>query len=200
MARMLVLAMTLVLAGCGGDNGRDSVFDPHQPAQFKDDERKEIAGEIDDLASGKDPDDIEGSARYADAMAKLTSRGARIEPQLIEALGSHRDWAVRMGVVEILQSVGTRQCVEAVIKAIDDTHPLVALYANKLLEAMTSHRIIPTDTGAAAPVPPVPRPATGDPLDAEEKLWATWHAANGKRLREEWAQWWKENRGTATLN
>ncbi len=200
MARVLVLALAVLMAGCG-DGSRGKVFDPHQPAQFKDDERKQIDKEIAALASGKDPDDIEGSARYAEAVEALTRRGAKVEPQLIEALGSQRDWSVRMGVVEVLQSVGTRQCVDAVIKVIEDSNPLVALYANKLLEEMTGHRVIPSEAGdAASPVPNVPRPAAGDALEADEKLWATWHAAHGKRLREEWALWWKDNRGTVKIN
>ncbi len=201
MLRMLtVIVMAGLLGGCGSaSKDRGSVFDPHQQSEFKDDERKAIAAEIAELAQGKDPDDIEGSARYAEAMAKLTDRGVKVESQLIEALGSDRDWSVRMGVLEVLQSVGTKACVDAVIKAVEDPNPLVALYANKLLEAMTDHRVIPADASTSSPVPPVPRPAASDPLDADEKLWAAWHAANGKRLREEWAAWWKENRATVTV-
>jgi len=106
-----------------------------------------------------------------------------------------------MGVLEVLASVGTRACIEPVIAATKDSAALVALHANKLLEAMTDHRIIPVgESGSAAPVPSVPArdPKVLD-LDAEERIWASWHREHGHKLHEAWQAWWKANRGKATI-
>jgi hypothetical protein len=205
MMRTTTMAMALALAavtGAGCDNSSNRLYEtPGQPA-FRDDERKTIRAEIAELAKGKDPADIEATAAYSHAVNTLTARGSKIEPQLIEALVGDNDWAVRMGVLEVLASVGTRACLEGVIGATKDPAALVALHADKLLEAMTGHRIIPA---AGAPVadsavPPVPArdPAVLD-LDAEERIWAAWHAEHGKALHDAWSAWWKANRGTVTI-
>ena len=194
------IAAALAVGGCANDSSR--LYDSPTKASFKDDERKAITTEIAQLAKGKDGHDIEGTATYSEAVNKLTGRGSKIEPQLIEALVGDNDWAVRMGVLEVLASVGTRACIEPVIGATKDSAALVALHANKLLEAMTEHRIIPAagSPGSAAPVPPVPArdPKVLD-LDAEERIWADWHRANGGKLHEAWQAWWKTNRGKAVI-
>ena len=194
------IVAALAGAGCGGQSSR--LYDSPTKSTFKVDERKAIADEIALLAKGKDGQDIDGTATYSEAVNTLTGRGSKIEPQLIEALVGDNDWAVRMGVLEVLASVGTRTCVEPVISATKDSAALVALHANKLLEAMTGHRIIPAagEPGSAAPVPPVPArdPKVLD-LDAEERIWAEWHREHGGKLHEAWQAWWKTNRGTAVI-
>jgi hypothetical protein len=203
MPRALLLAplLLLVLAGC--DPASRALFNPEPSPAFRDDERKAVDAEIRHLAKGKDPADIDASATYSETVQKLTGRGSKIEPALIEALAGNQDWAVRMGVIEVLESVGTKACIDAVIAATADPAPLVALHANTLLEAMTGHRVIPAagSPPSAEGLPPVPKRDPGDlALDAEEKLWAAWQQQNGKLLNATWAAWWKANRATAKVN
>lgn len=158
-------------------------------------ERKAIQADIAQLAHGKDHNDIEGSAKYSDAVAKLTSRGARIETDLIEALGGTEDWAVRMGTIEVLQSVGTKKSVDHIISALKDDHPLVGLYADRTLRGMLKHRVIPeTGTGPRGLEPLPARPANDVALDAEERIWAEWHRKHHVALHEAWKDWWAANR------
>lgn len=200
VALALNMALNVALGGCSNSSSR--LYDSPTKSSFKADERKAISAEIAKLAEGKDINDIEGTATYSEAINQLTSRGSKIEPQLIEALVGDNDWAVRMGVLEVLASVGTRACIEPVIGATKDPAALVALHANKLLEAMTSHRIIPAagQPDSAAAVPPVPPrdPQVLD-LDAEERIWAAWHREHGQKLHEAWQAWWKANRGKAVI-
>lgn len=198
MLRLLFLA--LVLVGCGGETRK--LFHPEPSPTFTDDERKAVQAEIALLAKGKDPADIEASAIYSETVQKLTSRGSKHETQLIEALAGNPDWAVRMGVLEVLQSIGSKNCIEAVINATKDAAPLVALHANKLLEAMTGHRVIPVAGAPTSPegLPPVPQRSADDlALDREEKLWTVWHQEYAKQLHATWQAWWKANRATVKV-
>jgi len=195
-----VTLVTVVLIGCGEETR--PLFNPDPAPVFKDDDRKAVLAEIALLSKGKDTSDIEASAIYSETVQKLTGRGSKIEPLLIEALAGDQDWAVRMGAVEVLQSVGTKSCIDALIVATKDPAPLVALNADKLLSGMTDHRVIPKAGAAPSPegLPPVPqREADNLALDAEEKLWAVWHQENSKLLYSTWLAWWKANRGTAKL-
>lgn len=195
----VLFALTAV-ASCGGGKPRD--FDDGKALTFSDTDHKAIEKEISQLARGKQISDIEGMAVYSETVVALTNRGSRIEPQLLESLAGNDDWGVRRGVIEVLGSVGTRRCVEHLIAATGDAVPLVALYAHKTLQAMTGFQPIP---GAGEPtganeLPPVPqRASTNLELDAEEKLWASWHAQYGRLLQKTWTTWWKENRGTVDL-
>lgn len=197
----LICLACLFVAGC--DERTQELFNTETSKGFNDDERKAVRAEIDLLANGKDHSDIEASAIYSETVQKLTGRGSKIEPELIEALAGHQDWSVRMGVIEVLESVGTRACIEGVIAATKDPAPLVALRANKLIEAMTDHRVIPAagQPAAANGLPPVPQRDPADlALDAEERIWATWHQQNGRLLHATWVEWWKANRGTVKIN
>ena len=202
MLRLLsfMTCMTVILIGCGEDSR--PLFNPDPSPTFKDDERKVVQAEIALLANGKDPSDIEASATYSETVQKLTARGSKIEPMLIEALAGDQDWAVRMGTVEVLQSVGTKSCIDVLIVATKDPAPLVALNADKLLSAMTDHRVIPKAGAAVSPegLPSVPlREADNLALDADEKIWAIWHQQNSKLLYSTWLEWWKANRGTVKI-
>jgi len=192
--------MTVMLVSCGEDSR--PLFNPDSSPTFKDDERKVVQAEIAMLAKGKDTSDIEASAIYSETVQKLTGRGSKIEPMLIEALAGDQDWAVRMGAAEVLQSVGTKNCIDVLIVATKDPAPLVALNADKLLSAMTDHRVIPKAGTAVSPegLPPVPlRAADNLALDAEEKLWAVWHQEYSQVLHATWLAWWKANRGTVKI-
>lgn len=198
---LLFSGLVLLLSACSNPSTR--VFeDGGEQLEFSDTQRKAADGEIDLLASGKDPDDIEGQARYSEAVTKLTGRGSKVEPQLIERLAVENDWAIRMGMIEVLGSVGTRRSIPALIRCTNDPVPLVALHADKLLEGMTGMRMIPPSgsSTSADGLPPVPQRGPDNlELDAEEKIWARWHAEHGIALQRAWEAWWKTNRGTAEI-
>ena len=197
----LTFLACLFVTGC--DERTKELFNTETSKGFSDDERKAVRGEIDQLANGKDHNDIEASALYSETVQKLTGRGSKIEPELIEALAGHQDWSVRMGVIEVLESIGTRACIDGVIAATKDPAPLVALRANKLVEAMTGHRVIPAAGQPVSPegLSPVPQRDPAElALDAEERIWATWHQQNSRLLHATWLEWWKANRGTVKIN
>lgn len=203
MRHLLLVFVSLGLwlgAGCANKSNR--VYDDGGRLQFSDAEREAVAKDVARLARGKDLADIEGMAIYSETVATLTNRGSRIEPQVIEILVAHGDWAVRKGLIEVLGSIGTRRSIDPLIAATGDAVPLVALYAHKTLQAMTGFRPIPAGgepTGANG-LPPVPQRSENDlELDAEERLWAMWHRDHGTLLRETWQEWWKANRGTVTI-
>ncbi len=194
-----IVLFALSCAGCG--DGRSKVFDV-ETDPVSNEQRKEVAKEIAQLAKGKDPSKLDDDVIYDHAVSKLTARGAAIEPQLIEALGGSDDWAVRFGVIEVLNSVGTRACVDSLILALDDPKPLVALRAQKLLQIMCKHQEIP-DPGqptGANKLPPVPqRDASALANDTEEKLWAEWHKAHGADLHAAWRTWWQANQKSVVI-
>lgn len=197
---MLTLFAASGLSGCSGKKPRS--FDEGKSLSFSDADQKAIEKEIRHLARGKQVSDIEGMAIYSEAVVALTNRGSRIEPQLLEAIAGNDDWSVRRGVIEVLGSVGTRRCVDHLIAATGDAVPLVGLYAHKTLQAMTGFYPIPAagEATGANGLPPVPqRSPTNLELDADEKLWASWHEQYGRLLQKMWTTWWKENRGTVDL-
>lgn len=196
-----ILIAAVAFAGSGCDDERTPIFDPDLPARG-DTPRQEIEGEIAALANYRKLDDAESTKRYHDAKDKLISRGAAIENQLIEALLGSRDWGVRMGVVDVLKAVATRNAIEPLIATLVDPEPLVALNAEQLLQGLTKHAEIPEagKPAGANGLPPVP---TRDPkdlaLDADEKLWASWQREHGEKLRLAWASWWAANKGQVKI-
>jgi hypothetical protein len=193
-------ALVVALLFCGCNEQRDVVFSTDTPAAK--DDRPVILADIAALAHGKQITDPNHAAPYHQAVDALIARGARIESMLIEALGSSDDWAVRLGVVEVLKAVGTRNSVEPLLGALEDPQPLVALNAERLLREMLKHEVIPAP--GAAPrdgLPPVPaRPANDLALDADEKLWAAWHRDNHVTLHRNWRTWWEANRTTVKID
>jgi hypothetical protein len=200
----LLFAFVLVFVGVSGgcSNPSERAYDNGSKIAFSDTELKEVQAEIAKLARGKSTEDIEGTAIYSEAVTDLTRRGSRIESTLIETLAGNPDWAIRMGVIEVLGSLGTRRCVDTVIAATGDVAPLVSLHANKLLEVMTNHRVIPEpgQETSAEGLPPVPQRSPDQiALNTEERLWAGWHQDNSKLLQATWKTWWKANRGTVDI-
>lgn len=195
---MGMLAVALLFCGC--NEQRDVVFSIDAPAAK--DDRPAILADIATLAHAKQIADPDHAAPYHQAVDSLITRGARIEPMLIEALGGNDDWGVRLGVVEVLKAVGTRTSVEPLMGALEDPQPLVALNAERLLREMLKHEVIPA--AGAAPrdgLPPVPaRPASDLALDADEKLWATWHREHHVTLHRNWRTWWEANRATVKID
>ncbi len=198
----LVVGLVVLSGAIACSNKSSRVFDDGGRLAFSDAERAAVTKDVDRLARGKDLADIEGMAIYSETVASLTNRGSRIEPQLIEFLVAHGDWAVRKGLVEVLGSIGTRRAVEPLITATGDAVPLVALYAHKVLQAMTGFRPIPAagEPTADSGLPPVPQRSSDNlELDVEERLWAVWHRDHGKLLQATWQTWWRENRGTVEI-
>jgi hypothetical protein len=194
LAGLLILA----LAGCDDDDP------PREPAFHEQTQRdpnadtREVHALIGALANGKDPDDPKASAAYDEAKAKLVRQGGAIENDLIDALRSNHDWGVRLGCIEVLQAVGGKACVDHLIATVLDDVPLVAFQAEKTLEVMTDHQVIPP---AGAPtsldgVPPIPARAPNDlAMDAELRIWSAWQQQYKQPLHDAWTAWWKENKG-----
>ncbi len=193
-----LLFVVLVIGGCGDD--REVVFSTDAPPPT--DDRPAVLADIAALAHGKAIANPEHAAPYHQAVDALIARGARIEPTLIEALGGNDDWGVRLGVVEVLKAVGTRRCIEPLMGALEDPQPLVALNADRLLREMLSHNVIPeANQPPRDGVPPVPVRRPDDlALDAEEKLWATWHGEHRVALHRAWRAWWEANKATAKID
>jgi hypothetical protein len=189
----LATAVVLMSSGCG-DN-REVIFST-EPAANATGDREAMLADIASLAKGKDRKNPDNEHAYNLALDALIARGSRIEPNLIESLGGSDDWAVRLGVVNVLKAVGTRRCVEPLMGALEDAQPLVALSANNLLSALTKHTVIPSagesprDGLVAVPQ----RPETDLALDAEEKLWSTWHGQHRVALHTAWRTWWEANK------
>ena len=201
--RFLFSAMSMLVVGlfvCGCNEQRDVVFSTDTPAAK--DDRPAILADIATLAHAKQSADPDHAAPYHRAVDSLISRGARIEPMLIEALGGNEDWGVRLGVVEVLKAMGTRASVEPLMGALEDPQPLVALNSERLLREMLKHEVIPA--AGAEPrdgLPPVPaRPASDLALDADEKLWATWYREHHATLHRNWRTWWEANRATVKID
>jgi hypothetical protein len=197
---LAVVAMALLGAGC--DDDRQPIFSTATDVQA-DAARKAVQAEIAELAKVKAPNDPDAVVAYHKAKDRLIARGAVIETQLIEALAGSPDWGVRLGVVEVLKALGTRQSVEPLINVLDDPQPLVALNADYLLQGITKHSEIPAagqPTGANA-LPPVPRRDPQDlALDADEKLWAAWHGEHRAALKKAWSIWWTANKATIKID
>jgi hypothetical protein len=193
-----VIALAFGLAGCD-DRSDAKFFDASTPVR-PDATEQEIATEIAQLAKGKDTKDDAGSAAHDEAVSKLTARGSAGEPRIDDALRANPDWNVRLGCIEILQSIGGKASVPTLILALADDQPLVAFQANHTLEALTKHQEIPA-TGkpsGANGLPPVPARAETDlAMDAELRVWTEWHRAHRHELHDAWEAWWKEN-GKAT--
>jgi len=113
---------------------------------------------------------------------------------LLEALRGSEFWGVRYGALDVLDAVGDRDCIEALIETLADEQPLVALKALYLLRHMTDHREIPEAGVAESGLPAVPDPVAGDPVDMHEQLWNIWHGQHGELLQKSWTYWWTQNK------
>lgn len=197
---VLCCAVLALAAGCGGER-EDPAKIPGSPAEAKARaaEIKAVKADIGLLVAYEKVDEPEAGVIYDDARKRLEQRGSAIETQLIEALLNDAAWGVRFGVIEVLDSVGTRDCIETVIGALKDKHPEVAYKAWRHLKVRFDHDEIPAggDPGANG-LPPLPKPEGGavrDPKKALE-LWAAWHAANADTHHRAWFAWWQANKRT----
>ncbi len=162
-----------------------------------------VQDEIGQLARGKEAKDDDGQAVHDDAVSKLSRRGAAVQLRIIDAMRSSPDWNIRLGCIEVLQSIGTKTCIPHLISMLQDSDPLIALHANVTLQALTSHREIPVPGGAigANGLPPVPR-AQADQLemDTELKIWTHWYDNHHQALHDAWDTWWKSNNTRVTID
>ena len=206
-----VFLAVLVLAGCGdnrpeadpfgnpastGDTTRASITDIQK-------DRAAIEADLARLAEGENTDSADAIAVYDKARSELERRGPLVETMVIDALRTSPRWGVRLGCVEVLQSIGTKASIEHLIAVTDDVMPLVARRANTGLETMTDIRMVVMQGESAtssASLPRLPPPAETDiAIDRHERTWATWHARHGKELRAAWTDWWKANKATAKI-
>jgi hypothetical protein len=195
----ILAAAGLAMVGCDDRPEPPKIFDASTPVH-QDTTEADIAAEIQQLARGKELKDDEGVAAHDEAVQKLTARGSSIEPRIDDALRANQDWNVRLGCIEVLQSIGGKPSVPHLISALLDPQPLVAFHANQTLEAVTKHQEIPAagkPTGANG-LPPVPeRKPTDLAMDAELNLWTQWYQEHRQQLHDAWEAWWKDN-GKAT--
>lgn len=194
---LLPIAAVLILAGCEDTRSEPVLTTPEGPSPVEQNQ-SEIDRLVAQLAEGKDTADAKASKRYDDAIAALIGRGSAIEPNLIDHLRRSNDWSIRIGLIEVLQAVGSKACIEHLIVMLDDAEPLVAHRANATLEELCQHQEIPRKA-TTGPLPPVPKP-TELALDAEQKVWATWHAQYKDALKNAWLSWWDAHRDQAVIN
>jgi hypothetical protein len=190
-----ILVLSL-LAGCGGEERFTSnPTSEETPAELA------LRMDIATLAKGAAGGDPESSVAYDTAVNELILRGAKIETRIIDALRSNRDAWVRIGCVEVLTAIATKSSIEHLIAVLDDAEPLVAQRANVALQTLTDQRMI-AETGKPDPklLPAVPARSESEvELDAEERIWAAWHARHKAELKAAWERWWAGNRLTFTL-
>ncbi len=196
---VLAVCALLCCAGCGGEEERFRA----NPSQTEDPEDKAIQQDIEALAMGATPEVPEASVAYDKAVNALILRGSKIETRLIDALRSNHDPWVRLGCVEVLTAIATKASVEHFIAVLDDEAPLVAQRANIALQVLLGQRMIaepgkPDDKQQQLPAPP-PRADADKALDAEERIWAAWHAQHKAELKAAWERWWAANKKTFTL-
>lgn len=200
MRLLLPIAAVLALLALSGCEEREEVFHANPDAAQPDEAVAKIKADMAALKAGRlQHEDPAESKRYDEAVRALTRRGSKIEPQLIEALRGDRDWAVRVGCIEVLQSVGSKSSIEHLIAVLDDREPIVAWWSWRTLKVLVGQDFIPE---AGLPpkdgLPPVP-PADGRDLDAEFRSWKSWHSAHAAAHKAAWESWWQDNRKTITL-
>jgi hypothetical protein len=193
----LALMLALAVAGCERKK-KDGLFEESGPLSEK--EKVEVLERVADLANGADMEDPDAEATFHEAIQDLTLRGSSIEYLLIEHLAEDEDWAVRYGIIHVLDSVGTRSSIEPLIAALADPHHLVSYKALHSLRVMADHREIPEEGLGANGLPAVPPPAADDlDVDAAFKPWIIWHRDHASDLRDAWRVWWKTEGGSITI-
>lgn len=200
-AVFLYLGLALLgSVGCESESSRNKISDETTQTEMED-QRKQIAKEIQELAAGKDLSSAKDSKRFDDAKGKLIARGSKIETTLIDNLRRSDDWGIRLGIVEVLMATGTKVSIDHLIVGLEDSEPLVAFRANSLLVEMTQHTEIPAaGSSITSGIEPLPVPPAKDlSLDVEQRTWATWQQKNGTALRAAWASWWAANKGTIEI-
>ncbi len=188
MNKILVLFMMLSLNSCNYFADRD----PHPMNPIDEEAVKE---DIAALANGSQMDDPDSEHRYNTARDDLIKLGSSIESHIIFELKNGRDWAVRLGCIEVLTGIGTKKCLEPIIAALKDQHPMVAQKAMYSLRVFCEHRIVPVKDMPNSAVPPIPKRKENDPIDQDYKIWVKWYTENGKALHKAWETWYHANKG-----
>jgi len=197
IALVLLGVVVVAQAGCifGDHNAREGLFEGQ--GSLSEDEIEEIEEDIQKLGNASDMErDPDAEAEFWDAVQRLTAHGAVVEPYLLEALAADEDWAVRYGAIHVIDSVGTKDAVEPLIRSLDDEHYLVSFKAVHTLRVFTDHREIPESAEDAVDggLPPVGE-VDPDDLDVEAGLkpWIRWHLQHATALRDAWLKWWGEH-------
>lgn len=202
--RILVLLPALLgCLVCGGcDEKRDDLIEHKVEKPRTASDREALLKEVAQLARGKDTADAAAMAAYDAAVQHLIARGGAIESEVIDQLRRSEDWSVRLGLVEVLQGIGSRACVEHLIAVLNDVQPLVALRATTTLQELCQHREIPEEGKPVGVngLPAVPRRAANDlAMDAELRLWTAWMQEYGHTHQLAWERWWRDNRDKVAI-
>ena len=187
--------------GCAQSAKRGEDMSPFNTDSYAADE-EEIKAEIQTLRQGKYMDDPSSSAVFDDAVLKLTARGTMCERYLIEALRGDEDWGVRYGVIHVIDSVGTKHSIPALIEALKDNHPLVAQKSMYTLRVFCDHQIVPevgTEVEAGS-LPPIPAPEANDfERDAEYRQFSKWWHQHKEALYQAWDAWYDQHQTDVVL-
>ena len=143
-------------------------------------EKQEVLEQVTILEVSGKKDDASSEVAVEQAVTNLIERGVRIEPQLIDTLSSTTSSAKRMGLIHVLNSIGTAASTEAMIGCLNDSDPKVVLMADVWLikQHPSAKSIVETM------VPPMP---TDDSMESL-KTYCSLHA---NRRQIAWSTWWK---------
>jgi len=195
--RSVVVCVLCILGACNDNLDRDKGLfgQDEQTDGERDEEDAAIDADIEALADWKQIDDPDAAVAYDDARRRLEMRGTAVQPQLIAALATSDDWGIRYGAIEVLDSIGTRDCIDVLIDTLDDQRPAVAYKAMMSLRVICDHREIPTEGVAENGLSAVPEPPA-DSLErhVRHRLWKAWHQEHAVALERAWKRWWEANR------
>jgi hypothetical protein len=135
--------------------------------------------------------EVDAELAFEDQIEALKKRGVSIEPILIEELGASESWGVRLGIIEVLEGLGTKACVGAMLGALQDEHPLVAWQALQWLEVVLDHSETPATPTPEHPLPPLPRDCAAADWHGN---WCEYRRRYGAVLHQRWTAWWEKNR------
>lgn len=135
------------------------------------------------LEAGKDLSQVGNEGTFYETVNELSLQGGEAEPYIIDALRTDPDWGIRLGCLHVLDGIGTKDALPAIVDAIDDPEPEVCLKATYTARGISGHKILETD--AAPNIPPLPE-TMGEQgmVDLQE-----WHLRYSKSLRTYWQQW-----------
>lgn len=166
-----------------------------------DEERvKQLIAELD---AGSNPNDARSSVIYNKSIEELTNIGSGAEPFLVFELNESNNWAIKYGCIEVLDSIGSKQCIEALIARLRDVHPKVAMKAMYSLRVICSYRVVPEkmpeDAKTVVEIPPVPVRGASQDMAEDYNMWVDWYDAHGVKLHAQWEQWWLDNKATIKI-
>jgi hypothetical protein len=171
--RLLAVCLLSFMSCTSDPVVRSSIPDPQV-------EKQEVLEQVTILEESGKKDDAASEVAVEQAVTNLIERGVRIEPQLIDLLSSTNSSTKRMGLIHVLNSIGTGASTEAMIACMNDSDPKIVLMADVWLNKQhpSAKSIVETM------VPPMP---TDDNMESL-KTYCSLHA---NRRQIAWSTWWK---------